>query len=572
MKTLLKNGFVVNVFTDEIEKTNVLIEDDRIIGIGAYTEDEADITEDVTGKYICPGFIDGHIHIESTMLTPPEFAKAVLLHGTTAVMADPHEIANVAGTNGIHYMLKASKKLPLDVYIMLPSCVPASPFDESGAVLEAEDLFAFYADPKVLGLGEVMNFPGVLAGDFDVMCKIEDARAYGKAVSGHAPMLNKKELDRYIAAGIGDDHECTTLDEALERIRKGQMVMIRQGTAARNLHALLPLFDAPYNRRCMLVTDDRHPADLLSEGHIDHIIRLAAASGKSPVTAIRMASLQAASYFGLRDVGAVAPGYRADLLVLDDLKSVKVRDVYKNGRCIVKNGELTDAGSFTVPQAITDTVRGSFHIKELTAEDFFIEPQGGSCRVIRLIPNELLTDEWVTTLDFSKNNGVDIARDIVKLAVLERHNNTGHKGLGYIAGVGLKNGAIASSVSHDSHNLIVIGTNDADMAAAANRIRELGGGNVVVSDGKVLAEMPLPVGGLMSELTAAEAAAQNEAVRAAVHRIGAPGDIEPFMNMAFISLPVIPALKMTTNGLIDVIRHEPVSLFVKKQLPEGDLR
>ena len=563
MKTLLKNGFVVNVFTDEIEKTNVLIEEDRIIGIGAYTDEDADIVEDVTGKYVCPGFIDGHIHIESTMLTPPEFAKAVLVHGTTAVMADPHEIANVAGSAGIHYMLKASKKLPLDVYIMLPSCVPATPFDESGAVLEAEDLFAFYADPKVLGLGEVMNFPGVLAGDFDVMCKIEDARAYGKAVSGHAPMLSAKELDRYIAAGIGDDHECTTLAEALERIRKGQMVMIRQGTAARNLDALLPLFDAPFNRRCMLVTDDRHPADLLNEGHIDHIIRLAVKAGKSAVTAIRMATLQAASYFGLRDVGAVAPGYRADILLLDDLKEVAVCDVYKNGKCIVKNGELTETDSFIVPPAITDTVRGSFHIKELSASDFFIEPQGGSCRVIRLIPNELLTDEWVTTLDFSENNGVDTARDIVKLAVLERHNNTGHKGLGYIAGIGLKNGAIASSVSHDSHNLIVIGTNDTDMAAAANRIRALGGGNVVVQNGQVLAEMPLPVGGLMSELSAAEAAAQNEAVRAAVHRIGTPGEIEPFMNMAFISLAVIPSLKMTTNGLVDVIRHEPVSLFVR---------
>ncbi len=561
MKTLLKNGKVINVFTDSLESTNVLLEDDRIIGVGAYCDEDADAVVDLDGRYLCPGFIDGHIHIESTMLTPAELARACVPHGTTSIVADPHEIANVCGTLGIEYVLEASEGIPMNVYMMLPSCVPATPLDEAGAVLEAEDLKPFYQHPRVLGLGEMMNYTGVIHKDPQVLEKIKDARSEGHLVNGHAPLLTGKMLDQYIGAGITDDHECTDIKEAMERIRKGQRVMIRQGTAARNLEALLPLFEEPWSRRCLLVTDDRHPADILEEGHIDHIIRMAVSAGKSVFTGIRMATIQAAEYFGLKGVGAVAPGYTADLLVLEDLDRVKVRDVYRAGKKVVSLGQII---SFADPQVRPDVqkaVRNSFYVEELTAEEFHISPEEGPCRVIRLIENQLLTDEWITEIDFRRNNGVDIDRDILKLAVIERHLHTGHKGIGFINGVGLQKGAIASSVSHDSHNLIVIGTNGQDMAVAANRIREIGGGNVVVSEGRILAEMSLPVAGLMSEQSARELAKQNLAVRKAVHELGAREEIEPFMNMAFLSLPVIPSLKMTTRGLVNVEKQCFVPLF-----------
>lgn len=562
MKKLLKNATVVNVFTAELEKTNVLIENEKIIGVGDYTDSEADIVENLEGKYICPGFIDGHIHIESTMLSPEEFARICVPHGTTAVIADPHEIANVSGVEGIRYMLEASENLPLTVYIMLPSCVPATAHDESHAVLLAEDLYPLYSYPRVLGLGEMMNYPGVLFRDDEVLKKISDAKSLGKIVNGHAPLLTGKELDRYISVGIGDDHECSSAEEAKERIRKGQWVMIRQGTAAKNLVDLLPLFEEPWCRRCLLVTDDRHPADLLTDGHIDGIIRDAVEMGKSAITAIQMATIGAAQRFGLSDMGAVAPGYKADLLVLDDLDEVSVRDVYRHGEKVVENGGLLTYEAPQVSHGLLETVRNSFHLDALADSDFVIGGKSGNCRVIRVIPKQLLTDEWITAIDFEKNDGIDTERDILKIAVIERHHHTGHIGLGFIHGLGLKKGALAASVSHDSHNLIVIGTNEADMALAANRACEMNGGNAVVADGQVLAEMPLPIAGLMSDLSAERTAAQNHAVRAAVYELGVAEGVEPFMNMAFISLSVIPHLKMTTKGLLDVDKQEIVSLFV----------
>ena len=571
MKLLLKNAQIVNVFTDQLEAANVLIDDEKIAGVGQYSDEDADTVRDLSGKILCPGFIDGHIHIESTMLTPPELARVCLPCGTTAIVADPHEIANVCGLSGIAYMLESSENLPLSVYIMLPSCVPSTPFDETGAVLEADDLAVLYGHPRVLGLGEMMNYPGVLAGHPQVMKKISEAHRLGKLVNGHAPLLSGRELDQYIAAGISDDHECSSIDEALERISKGQHVMIRQGTAARNLEALLPLFEEPWSRRCMLVTDDRHPADLINEGHIDSIIRRAVKAGKSPFAAIRMASLQTAEYFGMKATGAVAPGYRADLLVLDDLETLKICDVYCRGKLAVSEGKTMHFKNAEIRSDIRKTVRNSFYLDELSPDDFYINSEsrvhihseGRRCRVIKIRPGQLLTDEWIVELDFGQENGIDLKRDILKLAVIERHLNTGHKGLGFISGIGLKKGAIASSVAHDAHNLIVIGTNDEDMAVAANRIRTLGGGNVAAADGEIIAEMPLPEAGLMSDLSAAEIAAQNEAVRQAVHRLGASDAIEPFMNMAFLSLPVIPSLKMTTRGLVDVNRQKLVPLFAE---------
>lgn len=561
MKTLLKNGNVVNVFTGELQKANVLIEDEKIIGVGDYTEAEADVCEDITGKFVCPGFIDSHIHIESTMLTPSELCKVSLLHGTTSIVADPHEMANVCGVEGIQYMLESSEGLPLSVYIMLPSCVPATPFDESGAVLDAAQLLPLYEHPRVLGLAEMMNYPGVLAGDHGVLAKLADAKRLGKVIDGHAPTLSGKDLDAYVAAGIASDHECSTVREAKEKIGKGQWVMIREGTAARNLQTLLPLFDEPYCRRCVLVTDDRHPADLMKEGQIDNIIRKAVAAGKDPITAIRMATLQAANCFGISCLGAVAPGYRADLLVLDDLETISICDVYTKGEKWVAAGEMQAFTPPTVSAALQKRVENSFGIAPLCKEDFYIEPKQKQCRVIKLIAGELLTEEWVTEIDFSQNNGIDISRDILKLAVIERHHNTGHKGLGFIHGVGMKCGAIASSVSHDSHNLIVIGTDDTEMQMAANHVISMGGGSVVVQEGKVIAEMPLPIGGLMTNAPAAEIAEQNETLVRLVHNLGVPQEISPFMNMAFVSLSVIPHLKMTTLGLVDVNAQQLVPLY-----------
>lgn len=560
MKILLKGGTVVNVFTDELEKTNVLIDGDKIVGVGDYGDGDADVVENLEGKYICPGFIDGHIHIESTTLTPVELAKICMPHGTTGIVADPHEIANVCGTDGIRYMMEASEGIPLHVYFTLPSCVPATPFDESGAELTADDLRPFYESKRVVGLAEMMNYPGVLARDGQVLKKISDALELGKKVDGHAPSLLGKSLDRYISAGVQSDHECSCAEEAVEKIRKGQWVMIRQGTAARNLVDLLPLFEEPFDRRCILVTDDRHPADLAQEGHIDNIIRLAVKNGKSAVKAIRMATLQAAECFGLPYVGAVAPAYRADLLVLDDLDTVDVRDVYAAGVKVVDNKVM---GGFKAPEIsreLADVVTNSFHTSPIKPSDLRIEEKGEKCRVIKVIPGQLVTDEQITPINWEKNNGIDVERDILKLAVIERHKNTGHKGLGFITGIGLKKGAIASSVSHDSHNMIVIGTCDEDMAIAANHIRT-SGGSVVVADGKVIADMKLPIAGLMSELSGEEIAEDNEAVRAAVYKFGVPKDIEPFMNMAFVSLSVIPSLKMTTQGLVDVNKQERVSLY-----------
>lgn len=554
MRILLKNGIVVNVFTGETEPGHVLIEDEKIMGVGdAYTEKDADEVRDVSGKYICPGFIDGHIHIESTMLTPAEFARTVLPHGTTSVMADPHEIANVCGTEGIRYMLEASEEIPMSVYIMLPSCVPATCFDESGAVLSASDLEPFYNHPRVLGLAEVMDYPGVIARRETLMEKIHGAKRRGLTVNGHAPLLSGKDLDRYIAAGIGDDHECSTAEEAKERIRKGQRVMIRQGTGAKNLQDLLPLFEEPWAHRCLLVSDDKHPADLLNPGHIDHMIRQAADAGKNPITAVRMATLWAAECFGLKNVGAVAPGYRADILVLDELDRVQVSDVYQRGRCVVKDGSVILEKMPGACRELEETVRSSFHMKSLSEKDFMVDRFGVSrAHVIRLVKHQLITEDWLTELNFDQRNGIDLERDILKVAVFERHRNTGHKCIGFLSGAGMKKGAAASSVSHDSHNLIVIGTNEEDMAAAGNRVREMGGGCVVVERGKILAELPLPVAGLISDGSAASVAQQNHKLREATHCLGVPRDEELFMAMAFVSLPVIPHIKITTKGLVDV--------------------
>ena len=566
MRTLIQNGTVVNVFTDKLERADVLIEDDRIIGVGDYSGAEADEIHDASGKWICPGFIDGHIHIESTMLLPSELTKACMPHGTTAIVADPHEIANVCGINGISFMIEASEALPLQIYFMLPSCVPATPIDESGALLTAKELGFFYGHPRVLGLAEMMNYPGVLNNDPQVIAKINDARAHGAIINGHAPLLSGHDLDRYIAHGIQDDHECSSEAEAKERISKGQWVMIRQGTSARNLKGLISLFEEPYNRRCLLVTDDKHPHDLIANGHIDSIIRQAVQMGASPVVGIRMATIQAALCFRLRNIGAIAPGYQADINILDDLQTVRVRDVYRSGRRYVKDGVIEAIPSERIRMDLIKSVSHTFYIDALTADAFRCADRGQrQCRVIQIIPGELLTRETVETVNLDQNDGIDCESDRLKIAVCERHLNTGHIGLGWIRGIGIKEGAIASSVSHDSHNLVVVGANETDMAIAANHVRNLGGGCAVVRNGEILSDMPLPIAGLMSYASAGELSQQNLRLRNAVHSLGAPENIEPFMCMAFMCLPVIPFLKITTRGLYSTDEQKIVPAVLPEQ-------
>lgn len=566
MKTLLKNGCILNVFTETVEKADVLICNDKIIGIGSYSDNEAEKILDVSEKIITPGLIDGHIHIESTMLLPYELANTVLPHGTVRIIADPHEIANVCGTAGIEFIRSASKNLPLHVNLMIPSCVPSNPFDESGAELQAEQISAFYGKNEVLGLAEMMDYPGVINSSEQVFEKINSALSHNLVIDGHAPLLTGKKLDAYISAGINSDHECSVLEEAVEKLKKGLWIMIREGTAARNLDALLPLFEKPYCNRCCLVTDDRHPADLISAGHIDAIIRKAIDAGKNPVTAFKMATFNTAQCFNIHFAGAVAPGYKADLLVLNSLEKVDINDVFTDGKIVVKDKKVLPFSSPEIPQNLKSAVKNSVHLAQLTENDFFIDSgtqNNRTCRVIDVIKGQLITKELHINLDFSKNNGIDCEKDILKLAVIERHKNTGHKGIGFIHGLGIKKGAIASTVSHDSHNLIVLGTNDKDMAFAANEIIKDGGGCIFVADGKVLAKMPLPVAGLMSEIKAPEIARQNKLLRQALHDSGVPLEIEPFLNLAFVSLPVIPDIKMTTLGLIDVNAQKLLPQFTE---------
>ena len=569
---VLKGGTIVNVFTERTEVGDIAIEDGCIAGIGEY---DGLTNIDMAGRFICPGFIDGHIHIESSMVSPPEFERAVLPHGTTAVITDPHEIGNVAGCQGVDYMLKATEGLALDAFFVMPSCVPSTGLDESGAVLGAEDIKPYYENPRVLGLAEVMNSVGVVAGQEDLLEKLREAGTRGKVIDGHAPFLGGNQLNAYVCSGVWSDHECSDAGEALEKFGRGQWIMIREGTAARNLEALMPLFEAPYYERCMLVTDDKHPGDLISMGHIDYIIRKAVSLGADPIRAIKMGTFNAARYFGLKDRGAVMPGLRADLAVRGDLKEFRVEVVYKDGVLAAKDGAMiTDCGvpaSDDGPGSFADSaasgretafprVFDSFHMDEVTQEDLVLERKGTMQRVIQFKPHELLTEErlvpWQDMPGLAP--GVNTEQDIVKAAVFERHLHTGHRGLGFVGGYGLKKGAVATSVAHDSHNLIVVGTNDNDMVLAANTVRKNGGGLAVVLDGEVLGELALPIGGIMSRLSVQEVDEQLEALKTRTRELGISSDIDPFMTLAFVSLPVIPKLRINTYGIIDVDRQAQV--------------
>lgn len=557
---VLKNAQIVNVFTQSVETGDIAIEGGYIVGIGNY---EGITEKDLGGAYVCPGFLDGHIHIESSMTSPGEFERAVVPHGTIAVITDPHEIANVAGTAGIRFMMQSAQKLDLDVYFMLPSCVPATDLDESGAELLARDLEPFYADEKVLGLAEMMNAFGVTHGDKGCFEKLVQARSLKKAIDGHAPALSGKELNSYVTAGIRSDHECSDFEEAKEKFARGQWIMIRQGTAAKNLKALMGMFEDPYYQRCLLVTDDKHPGDLIRIGHIDAIIREAVSMGADPIRAIRMGTLNAAAYFGLHDMGAVAPGYKADLAVFDDLRTLNVKQVYKGGKLVAENGKMLHQKEKNTDWSteIKERVFHSFHRVPITVEELQLkETTGTHQRVIDMVAHELITkeriEEWKELPGVAP--GVDISRDIVKLAAIERHKNTGHVGLGFLGKYGLKKGAVATSIGHDSHNLVIAGVTDEDMVLAGNRVIENGGGLAIALEGKVLADLPLPIGGLMADEPVEVVDEKLEHMKKLSVELGISEDIDAFMTLAFISLPVIPKLRLNTYGVVDVEKHQVV--------------
>ena len=551
---LLKNARIVDVFSGEILAGSVAVSGGRIAGIGAYP---ARTTVDLGGRFVAPGFIDSHVHIESSMACVGEFARAVVVRGTTTVVADPHEIANVLGAEGIRYMLDSASNQPINIFYTLPSCVPATDMETAGARLAAADLEPFFHDPRIVALGEMMNYPGVLNGDPDVLEKIEAARRHGKPVDGHAPGLSGRDLAAYVAAGITSDHECTTAAEALEKLAAGMHIMIRQGTGARNLSALLPIVTERSAPRLMWCTDDRHPHDLLNEGHIDSIVAAAIRGGVAPVTAIRMATLNPAERFGLTHLGAVAPGRQADLVVFSDLSSLRIEDVYVRGELIAKDGRLVAGVRRPDPMPTPPSMKVN-----LQTLDFSLPAGGRQVRVIDVIPDQIVTRQSIESAPVEGNRLVsDPSRDLLKIAVVERHTGSGRIGLGMVRGIGLRQGALASSVAHDSHNIIVTGVTDADMAAAVGAVVAMGGGIAAAAGGRPAAGLPLPVAGLMSlEPVRAVSDAMDRLVRAA-RDLGSPLK-DPFMTLSFLALPVIPELKITDRGLVDVPQFKHVSLFV----------
>ena len=555
---LIKNGRVVDVFSGEIEAKDVAVHGGAIIGFGDY---QARKIIDVEGDFICPGLIDGHVHIESSMVTIPQFARAVLPHGTTTVVIDPHEIANVMGQKGIRFMAASARGVPLNVFVMIPSCVPATHMETSGAVLRAADLKPLFKEPWAIGLAEMMNFPGVISRDPEVLKKIEMAR--GKRIDGHAPSLTGKALYAYLSAGIRSDHECTTPGEAKEKLKGGMWIMVREGTTARNLKDLVPLVTPENSRRFFFVTDDRHPRELLEEGHIDDLVRKAIRLGLSPVVAIQMATLNPAEYFGLNDLGAIAPGFRADLLIFDHLSRFRIKKVFKDGILVADNGKPSYRSAKDRP-TVTKKRIGTLRIRPLRKDALLLRSNQPFAKVIQIVPDQVVTKKAVKRVPLRDGIALpDVKEDLLKVAVVERHHGTGNIGIGFVQGFGLKDGAIGSTVAHDSHNLIIVGTNDDDILETIQAIRSMGGGLAVVSKGKVLASLPLPVAGLMTEAPVQQVHAGLAKLITATRALGCKLP-DPFMTLSFLSLPVIPELKITDKGLVDVNQFKIVPVFGEK--------
>ena len=537
---VLKNATFVNVFSNELSTMDIAVAEGLIVGMGSY-QGRSEV--DCTGKIVLPGFLDAHIHLESSLVSPTESVKAVLPHGTTTVVTDPHEIANVMGTDGIEYMLQATEDLPVDVRFMLPSCVPATPLDESGAILDYRAIDSFYDHPRVQGLAEMMNFVGAINGDEQTVEKIVAAQAHHKKIDGHAPDLQGNDLNAYIAAGVYSDHECHDVKDAIAKLERGQFIMIREGTAARNLEALMPLLTGKYADRCMFCTDDKHPNDLLEKGHIDYIVKKAISLGADPITAVKVACHNAARYFLLNNRGGISPGYLADFVIIDNFQDFNIEQVYKKGVLMVDHGEIQDFPSPEIEPYLVERAHKTFHVAALTAEDFAEKRPRG---IIGMVDGE------ITTVDAGYSDRIDVEYDVLKIAVVERHKNTHHIGIGYIQGYGLKSGAVATSISHDSHNIIVVGTNETDMAAAVNRVVELNGGIVVWDGGQSVAEVPLAIAGIMSDEPLVTVNEKLETAKDAAHKLGVNPGIDPFMTLSFMALPVIPSLRITTRGVFDV--------------------
>lgn len=535
---VLKNAKYLNVFSNEFLCGDIAVANGLIAGVGKY-DGKTEI--DVSGKLVLPGFIDAHIHLESSMVTPAEFAKAVVAHGTTTVITDPHEITNVMGIDGVEYMIQASQNLPIDVHFMMPSCVPATEIDESGAELDCKDIDLYLDNKKVLGLAEMMNYVGVINGDKNVLSKIVTSQAHHKKIDGHAPELSGNDLNAYIAAGVYSDHECSTFENALEKLRKGQFIMIREGTAAHNLKALMPLLTQQYYSRCMFATDDKHPSDLLYGGHIDYIVKQALKNGADPIVALKTATHHAARYFLLNNKGAIASGYLADIVVVDNLEDFNVETVFKCGK-LVFDGEVKDFSAPTVDEKLAEKCFDTFHLDSVTPSSFKVD---GKLGLIGLVGGELLTRNLGTA------DKIDVENDILKIACIERHKGTNHIGVGYVKGYSLKSGAVATSVAHDSHNIITVGCNDDDIAVAVNAIKDSKGGIAVVENGKIKALLELPIAGLMSDEPLTTVNEKLENAKSSAYELGADKSIDPFMTLSFLSLPVIPSLRITTKGVFD---------------------
>lgn len=535
---VLKNAKYLNVFSNEFLSGDIAVANGLIAGVGKY-DGKTEI--DVSGKLVLPGFIDAHIHLESSMVTPAEFAKAVVAHGTTTVITDPHEITNVMGIDGVEYMIQASQNLPIDVHFMMPSCVPATEIDESGAELDCKDIDLYLDNKKVLGLAEMMNYVGVINGDKNVLSKIVTSQAHHKKIDGHAPELSGNDLNAYIAAGVYSDHECSTFENALEKLRKGQFIMIREGTAAHNLKALMPLLTQQYYSRCMFATDDKHPSDLLYGGHIDYIVKQALKNGADPIVALKTATHHAARYFLLNNKGAIASGYLADIVVVDNLEDFNVETVFKCGK-LVFDGEVKDFSAPTVDEKLAEKCFDTFHLNSVTPSSFKVD---GKLGLIGLVGGELLTRNLGTA------DKIDVENDILKIACIERHKGTNHIGVGYVKGYSLKSGAVATSVAHDSHNIITVGCNDDDIAVAVNAINDSKGGIAVVENGKIKALLELPIAGLMSDEPLTTVNEKLENAKLSAYELGADKSIDPFMTLSFLSLPVIPSLRITTKGVFD---------------------
>jgi adenine deaminase len=557
---VIKNGKIIDVFNHQIYQADVAITDGVIVGIGNYDGNEI---IDANNHFICPSFIDSHVHIESSMVPPQEFSKVVIPHGVTTVIADPHEIANVSGIKGIQFMLDSSEKLPLNVFMMLPSCVPATPFENSGAILNASDLKPLYKHPRVLGLGEVMDFPSVANADENMLYKINDALVRGKKIDGHGAGLDSDAINIYSAVGIRTDHESVTADEAIDRLRRGMYLIIRQGSVAKDLPNLIEAVSDRNSRRCLFGTDDKHIDDLIYEGSIDHHVRLAIEHGINPITAIQIASLNAAECYGLTQKGAIAPGYDADLLIVSNLEKMEIEQVFSSGKLVGRKGEYLYQPEVTTVTPCLSLLE-SIHIKEITKFDLNLEmPENKKANIIEIIPNSLITKHLIEEVTISEGYfRTSTEKDQLKLVVIERHSTKENIGLGIVKGLKIKSGAIATTIAHDSHNLIAAGENDADLIIAIEEIKKIRGGLVVVENQQVISSLPLSISGILSENSFQVVNEQLNLINTALLQIGASDEFNPFLTLSFLALPVIPHLKMTDLGLFDVTRFKHINLSV----------